>query len=300
MLSRQASGIIFFGHDADRSGGSDMSGKPVVVLSFVSFAFLALLVVVAYAQPEGIPISTLPTPPVFRSTSFDPATGDGSSSASSSSEDGYTGPSFDDYPAGGIGAGLNLDGIDEEEDDDGGEGGGWPTYVFAAVAVLAVLSFGFIAATTRASHLRKHGLLENSLARIFCIHKAFNAEKMLAATSTASLLCLGAFLYAATGSPLLLVVFVFFPPAAAFLGIAHAAWVLNDYEVVVWPPSKDSDKTQATEWGVVVPKPNPPPVENDPWFNGSSDQQQRQQQQQQQQQQGQGQGQGYDPQYGYD
>jgi hypothetical protein len=36
---------------------------------------------------------------------------------------------------------------------------GWPSYVFAAAAFLAIMAFGFLAATSRATYLRKHGLL---------------------------------------------------------------------------------------------------------------------------------------------
>ena len=40
---------------------------------------------------------------------------------------------------------------------------GWPSYVFAAVAVLSIGCYAFSAATSRATHLRKHGLLDESL-----------------------------------------------------------------------------------------------------------------------------------------
>ena len=53
---------------------------------------------------------------------------------------------------------------------------GWPVYVFAAAAILGVVAFACAAACTRATHLRKHGLLDNSLAGIYFLSKDLNIE----------------------------------------------------------------------------------------------------------------------------
>jgi hypothetical protein len=63
MDEHEAAGIIFFGLDASRGGtGSDLSGKPLVVLAYLSFGFVALVAGVAFAEPPRLPLATLPTP----------------------------------------------------------------------------------------------------------------------------------------------------------------------------------------------------------------------------------------------
>jgi hypothetical protein len=56
---------------------------------------------------------------------------------------------------------------------------GWPVYVFAAAAILGVIAFACSAACSRATHLRKHGLLDNSLAGIYFLSKDLNIEVCL-------------------------------------------------------------------------------------------------------------------------
>jgi len=205
MNNHEAAGIIFFGYDSNKKAGSDMSGRPIVAFGYITFLFLLLLTVVAYAQPSGLPITILET------------------------------PSF-------------LSGVGEDSV-------GWPSYVFAASAFLAILSFGFLAATQRASYLRKHGLLGEELAKVYFVLDWFQVEYIYGFSGALSLLCLGGFLFASTGSAFCLTIFVFAPPCIVFLGLANSAWMGTDYQLVVWPPTPAWDKIQGIKWGVIVPPP---------------------------------------------
>lgn len=95
---------------------------------------------------------------------------------------------------------------------------GWPSYVFAASAFLAIMAFGFLAAAGRATYLRKHGLLNEYLAQVYFVSLKVQVEHIFGFSGALSLLCLGGFLYAATGSMFCLMVFVFAPPTFVFLG----------------------------------------------------------------------------------
>jgi hypothetical protein len=54
---------------------------------------------------------------------------------------------------------------------------------------------------------------------------------MFAALCLVSCLCLGGFLFAASGSAFVLVVCVFAPPSLTFLSMGHSAWVGTDFQV---------------------------------------------------------------------
>ena len=109
----------------------------------------------------------------------------------------------------------------------------WPSYVFAALSFLLVLTTCLAFATVDATYLASRGLLTTN-SHLFT--KSFKLPAIFAALTELLVVVTGLFVYASTKCGSVFVLSVFLPVIAALGGFVKKKWKENDYAVVNWPP----------------------------------------------------------------
>ncbi len=120
-------------------------------------------------------------------------------------------------------------------------GATWGVSVFGIISVLAIVTGGLAMATVRAFYLKGNGLLKGYARTGYFLRKEWDIPLILALLTEVAIVSSSVIIYAATNATAVLVAGIFMPPIFGCLAYSYSVWVVNDYELVHWPPADEED-----------------------------------------------------------